>query len=43
VFDWANNEDIAIGGVGPQSGEAWILVSVLVRNCFGNRALMTDF
>jgi hypothetical protein len=43
VFDWAKNQDITISGVGPQSVEAWILVFVLVRSCFANRAPMTDF
>jgi hypothetical protein len=41
VFDWAKNQDIAIGGVGPQSVEAWILVFVLARIYFINRAPMT--
>jgi hypothetical protein len=43
VFDWANNQDIAIDGVEPQSVEAWILVFVLVRSCFANREPMTYF
>jgi hypothetical protein len=43
VFDWANNQDITIDGVGPQYVEAWILVFVLVSSCFANRALMIDF
>jgi hypothetical protein len=43
VFDCTNNQDITIGGVGPQSVEAWILVFVLARSSFTNRAPMTHF
>jgi hypothetical protein len=42
VFNWAKNQDIAISGVGPQSVEARVLVFVLVRTYFENRAPMTD-